>query len=306
MRVGIFYNSISNPVKFSNKNNLMDNFKDGVLINNDHILEYRERNSPIDGGLDAGFILGYTLENNFRKHIITNLENNDIFRIYVDSNILNYANPAHEWHRYSLNSVYPSDGIYFYGQELDKTKWDTFSKFHGVTAKPWRSNGNHILILCQRSNGWNLFGSNQERWLYKTITKIKKHSDRPIVIRMHPGDRNRFSLINAMKERYGSSITISENPNIFQDLRNCWCSVGYNSTPNVVSIIEGVPAIISDGVNSWASGMASTMLNSIENPLMPDRNEWIHRVANIHWSNQEIKSGKLWSNIKNYISSVRR
>lgn len=304
-KVGIFYNSISNPHKYQNKTLLMDNFKQGAYISGAEIKEFHSKPCEIDNDLIAGFILGYTLEDNFRKHIITTLENNNSYRIFVDSNILNYANPAHEWHRYSLNSVYPTDGIYFF-DELDKTKWDTFSKFHGVTLKSWRRSGNHILILCQRSTGWNLLGNNQERWLHKTITKIRKHSDRPIVIRMHPGDRGRFELTKKIKQHYtGQLITVSENPNIIQDLRNCWCTVGFNSTPNVVSLIEGVPNIITEPTNSWATMCAGTKLNTIENPMTPDRSEWIHTISNIHWSNEEILSGKLWSKISNYISSVR-
>lgn len=304
MKVGIFYSSISNPNKFSNKTMLMDNFKQGVIQNGDIPIDYFQRNVEIND-LHAGFILGYTLQDNFRKAIINSLENINSYRIFVDSNILHYANPVHEWHRYSLNSVYPTDGIYFFG-ELDYTKWDSFSKFHNIALKEWRKTGNHILILCQRSNGWNLFGNNQERWLHKTITKIRKHSDRPIVIRMHPGDGTRFEQIDRLKMFYGDCISISENDNITKDLVNCWCTVGYNSTPNVVSIIEGIPSIITDPDNSWAKEVAGTMLNTIENPILTDREQWIHKISNIHWSNEEIKSGKLWHHIKQYISSVHQ
>lgn len=304
MRVGIFYSSISNPKKFTNKNDLMDNFKLGVETAGHEAIPYIEQTLEIDK-LDAGFILGYTLQRNFRRMIIESLEKRDIYRIFVDSNILNYATPSHEWHRYSLNSVYPASGIYIFG-ELDKTKWDVYSNFHDVTVKPYRTTGDHVLIFCQRPKGWNLFGNDQERWLDKTITKIRKHSDRPIVVRMHPGDGSRFAQIEILKKRYGDMITISDNPHILQDLKNCWCTVGYNSTPNVVSLIEGIPSIITDPFHSWSNGISGTMLNTIENPIMPDREEWLHTIANIHWSNDEVKSGKLWSHIKDYISSAPR
>jgi hypothetical protein len=301
--VGVFYNSVSNLTRFPNKKELMDNFAHGVTINNDKVIGYHNKDNIESYPIDAGFILGYTLEQNYRKHVITILERADIPRIYVDSNILNYSTTSHEWHRYSLNSVYPSTGTYIY-DEVDKTKWDRFSKYHNVSLKPWRTNGNHILILCQRSNGWNLFGVNQDRWLNKTITKIRKHSDRPIIIRMHPGDRGRFDFSNRIVQEYGSKVTISQSPNIVQDLHDCWCTVGYNSTPNVVSLIEGIPNIITDPDNCWGKDISGVKLNRIEKPHMPDREEWIHIIANIHWSNEEVRSGKLWSAIRNYISSV--
>ena len=69
MKVGIFYNSFNNPAKFNNKVMLMDNFKQGVINQGDEVVEFRENALP-DQPLDAGFVLGYTLEENFRKKII--------------------------------------------------------------------------------------------------------------------------------------------------------------------------------------------------------------------------------------------
>jgi hypothetical protein len=304
MKVGIFYNSISNPAKFSNKVMLMDNFKLGVLSQGDEVIEYRDNRLP-DQKLDAGFVLGYTLEDNFRKKIINLLRAQKTPQVFVDSNILHYARQEHEWHRYSLNSVYPNDGIYFF-DKLDQSKWQTYSQWHNTAEKPWRSNGNHILIFCQRPKGWNMFGNDQEQWLNKTISKIRKISQRPIVVRMHPGDGTRFKQIEKIQKTWGKTISISEKENIRDELKNCWCSVGYNSTPNVVSAIEGVPVYLEDPKHSWAADIAFTDLNQLEAPPMPDRSQWLQKIANIHWSNEEVKTGKLWSAIKHYISSSQQ
>jgi hypothetical protein len=304
MKVGIFYNSISNPGKFSNKVMLMDNFRQGVLAVGDEIIEYRENRLP-DQKLDAGFVLGYTLEDNFRKKIIDQLRLQKTPQVFVDSNILNYARPEHQWHRYSLNSVYPNDGVYFF-DKLDDSKWLTFSRWHGVDLKPWRTEGNHILILCQRPKGWNMMGNDQDQWLDKMISKIRKHSQRPIVVRMHPGDGTRFKQIEKIQKRYGKAISISEKENIRDELVNCWCAVGFNSTPNVVSVILGVPVYLEDPRHSWAADIAFTDLSLIENPPTPDRTQWVKRIANIHWSNDEVVQGKLWRAIKTYISSAQK
>ena len=303
MKVGIFYNSIANPAKFSNKVMLMDNFAQGVKSQGDEVIEYRDNRLP-DQKLDAGFVLGYTLEDNFRKKIINILESKNVPRIFVDSNILHYSRKEHEWHRYSLNSVYPNSGTYFFN-ELDTNKWLVYSQWHNAKLKPWRENGNHILILAQRPKGWNMFGNDQDAWLDSVISQIRKYSNRPIVVRMHPGDGSRFKQIDKIKKRYSNTVSVSEKDNIKEDLIDCWCSVGYNSTPNVVSAIEGVPVYVQDPTHSWASDIAFTDLSLIENPPLPDRSQWINKIANIHWSNDEVKSGKLWSSIKNYISSSR-
>jgi hypothetical protein len=304
MKIGIFYNSISNPAKFSNKVMLMDNFNAGVIANGDEVIEFRDNQLP-DQKLDAGFVLGYTLEDNFRKKIIDNLRSKKIPQVFVDSNILHYSRKEHEWHRYSLNSVYPDDGIYFY-KDIDTTKWQTFSQWHNVNLQPWRIQGNHILIFCQRPKGWNMFGNDQDQWLDKTISKIRKYTQRPIVVRMHPGDGTRFKQIEKIQKRYGNAISISEKENIRDELANCWCAIGYNSTPNVVSAIEGIPVYLEDPKHSWAADIAFTDLSLIENPPMPDRSNWVNKIANIHWSNEEVKSGKLWAAIKNYILASQK
>jgi hypothetical protein len=303
MNVGIFYNSIRNPAKFSNKIMLMDNFAHGVITQGDQVIDFKDNTLP-NQKLDAGFVLGYTLEDNFRKKIIDQLRLQKIPSVFVDSNVLHYGRKEHEWHRYSLGSVYPNSGTYFF-DKLDKSKWATFSAWHGIELKPWRTSGNHILVLCQRPKGFNMF-TDQEVWLDKTIKRLRKHSNRPIMIRMHPGDGSRFKQIEKIQKTYGTSVTISEHENIRDALVNCWCTVGINSTPNVVAAIEGIPGYIEDVGRSWAADIAFTDLALVETPPTPDRSEWVHKIANIHWSNDEVRSGKLWAAIKHYISSARR
>jgi len=299
MKVGIFYNSIGNPSKFSNKIMLMDNFAEGVSTQRDQVIEFRDNILPATH-LDAAFVLGYTLEENFRKKIIDILRMCSIPRIFVDSNILHYSRPEHEWHRYSLNSVYPSEGTYFFNN-LDLDKWQTFSQWHGVETKPWRTNGNHILILCQRPKGWNLMGRDQDQWLDDAIYTLRQHTDRPIVVRMHPNDGTRFKQMEKIYKRHKDSLNFSLKENIREELTNCWAAIGYNSTPTSVAAIEGIPVYVEDPKNSWAADIAFRDLSQIENPPLPDRTNWLNKIANIHWSNQEVRSGKLWVAIKYHI-----
>jgi hypothetical protein len=302
MKVGIFYNSFRNPAKFPNKVALMDNFAQGVLVNGDTVERFHDSNLPTQT-LDCGFVLGYTLEDNFRRKIINSLQSMQVPIVYVDSNILHYARPDHEWHRYSINAVYPSNGIYFF-DDLDQNKWQRFSEFHNLHVQPWRSHGDHVLILCQRPHGWNMFGNNQESWLLDIIANLRLYTDRPIMIRMHPGDGSRQEQIHRIQQHLGNKVAISNHANIRDALSNCWASVGYNSTPNVVSAIEGVPVCVSDPANSWAAEVAFKDLSQIENPPLLDRCDWLTRIANIHWSNQEVRAGLLWQAIKKYICAV--
>lgn len=303
MQVGIFYNSIGNPHKAPHKVALMDNFRQGVVANGDTAVDFKHAAMPLPS-LDAGFVLGYSLAENTRGRIIQWFQNNRVPLMFVDSNILHYARSEHEWHRYSLNTVYPDTGVYFFDQ-LDNNKWNRYSQWHGVQLQPYRQQGDHILILCQRPHGWNMAGTVQNDWLDQTIQKIRQHSQRPIVVRLHPGDGTKQHQIARLNQQYRGSILVSNKSNIREDLVNCWCAVGFNSTPNVVAAIEGVPVYVEDPVRSWAADVAFRDLSLIENPPLPDRQTWINKIANIHWSNQEVRAGDLWSAVRKYISAVR-
>jgi hypothetical protein len=151
-----------------------------------------------------------------------------------------------------------------------------------------------------------MFGNDQDVWLEKIIDKIRKiDPKRPIRVRMHPGDGAKFKQIEKLQKRHGNRIQISSADNIREDLVNCWCTVGYNSTPNVVARIEGVPGYIEDPMHSWAQTVSFNNLEDLTDPPMPDRSAWAHTVANIHWSNHEVASGQLWSAIKSYIERSR-
>ena len=147
---------------------------------------------------------------------------------------------------------------------------------------------------------------NQEQWVVQMIRSIRsQNSYRPIVIRMHPGDSSKRTFEKKIMQLHYPDVSFSTAENILTDLKNCWCAVGYNSTPNVVSAIEGIPVYLQDPGRSWAAAVAFNDISLINNPPMPDRDDWKHTIANIHWSNDSVRSGELWSNIKKYISSVQ-
>jgi hypothetical protein len=301
MRVGIFYSSITNIHKAPHKSNLMDCFNQGVRICGDEAIEFRNQSDNIPN-LDVGFILGYTLENNYRKRIIDTLKLQKAKIIFVDSNIFSYSRSNHFYHRYSVNSVYPTDGEYFLGDERYQSKLDDILTHHRLEPKPWRENGSHILVLGQRTLSWNMPNQNGLDWMANTIKKLKKITDRRIIVRLHPGDKS-YNIENRKKLQYlygRKGVAVSYNDNIKTDLANAWCSVGFNSTPNCVSVIEGIPVYLDDPLNSWAHDVGFNDIDLIENPSMPDRGQWLDKIAHIHWSNDEISQGKYWRRFKDF------
>jgi hypothetical protein len=96
-------------------------------------------------------------------------------------------------------------------------------------------------------------------------------------------------------------ISISvEGHGLMEDFVNCWAVVNHNSSPGVAAVIEGIPVILTDPVRSQAHDVATTGINKIENPLTPDREAWVQRISQFHWSHEELRSGACWAHMKKW------
>jgi hypothetical protein len=149
---------------------------------------------------------------------------------------------------------------------------------------------------------------NLQDWLVQTIITIRQYSDRPIVIRPHPGDKASKELIRPgnpkCKVKFSKSVRLSGNENLVDDLRNCWAAVNYNSSPVIGAAIEGIPIFVCDPEKSQSKEVANTDLSQIENPQMPNRQLWVERLAMSHWNFDELKSGECWTHMRKFISNV--
>jgi hypothetical protein len=136
-------------------------------------------------------------------------------------------------------------------------------------------------------------------WMNSTILEIRKYSKRPIVVRAHPGDKK----IGGYLKVNHKAVSLSVNSDLRDDLRNAWATIVYNSSPSVASIIEGVPAFLTDPQpqHSQSVAVANTDISRIEDPIMVDRQTWVERLSMCHWNFDELKSGKAWQFFKKYI-----
>jgi hypothetical protein len=137
------------------------------------------------------------------------------------------------------------------------------------------------------------------QWMNATILEIRKYSKRPIVVRAHPGDKKIGSYLKINHK----SVSLSTKPNLREDLQNAWATVVYNSSPSVASIIEGIPAFLTDPQpqHSQSFTVANTDISKIEDPLLVDRQPWVERLSMCHWKFDELKSGTAWRFFKRYI-----
>ena len=257
---------------------------------------------------DVGVIQGFVHQDSpssphlkLRKSVVENQIRNNKKALIIDSNLFLYINNTnpHKYLRYSFNGVFPTTGEYFWNNS-DPSRWQQISKHMDITVKDWNSDGKYILICLQRNGGWSMAGLDVMQWCNKTIKKIKQYTDRPIVVRTHPGDKRAQQYIKQLKD---PSVLISRKPSIIDDFRNSWATITYNSSPGVASAIEGVPVFVTDPNPqvSQAYNVANTDLGQIESPKTFDREQWLNKLAMCHWNFEEVGNGTAWKHIRNYV-----
>ena len=287
------------------KPQILDNFCQGVRASGDTAIQHQGMNAV---SCDIALIQGFVHEHGkSAPHLKLRQDAVDLQKLtnrrslIVDSNLFLYAdsNNTKTYLRYSFDGVFPTTGFYF-DRDIDPARWSKISQDLNISLKPWRTQGNHILICLQRHGGWSMGGLSVQTWLDQTIAQIRQHSrKRPILVRTHPGDKKIKSILKINHK----NVQLSTNERLIDDLRHAWATVVYNSSPSVASLIEGVPAFITDPVpqHSQTYGVANTDLSSLENPSMLDRQSWIERVAMCHWNFDELRSGEAWQFFKKYI-----
>lgn len=292
-----------------NNNNLekpqiLDYFCQGVAATGDTAIAHRGLTAiACDVALIQGFVHvhGKTAPHLQLRQNAVNLQKSHNNRaLIVDSSLFLYVNKSNPLHylRYSFDGVFPTTGFYF-DKNIDPTRWQQISRDLGIVLKPWRTQGNHILLCLQRNGGWSMGGLDVIQWMNSTILEIRKYSSRPIVVRAHPGDKK----IGTHLKVNHKLVSLSTKTDLKEDLVNAWATVVYNSSPSVASVIEGVPAFLTDSIpeHSQSLAVANTHMSKIEDPIMPDRQAWIERLSMCHWKFDELKSGAAWQFFKQYI-----
>ena len=161
----------------------------------------------------------------------------------------------------------------------------------GLSLKPWRTKGSYILICGQheKSLQWQDM-PNMTAWLGNTINTIRENTDLPIYWRPHP----RYP-VQYVEQDFKNVIRQTPNKldSTYDDydfnVRDAWATVCWSSNPGPHSIIAGIPAFV--GPSSLAYDVASSNLNNIMTPTMPDRRQWLNDYAHTEYTLEEISAG---------------
>tara|TARA_B100001113_G_scaffold274848_1_gene229442 strand:+ start:2335 stop:3204 length:870 start_codon:yes stop_codon:yes gene_type:complete len=187
----------------------------------------------------------------------------------------------------------------FANQIVDDTRWPLFRH----TLKPWKQTGDNILLLGQHdaSEQWTGMPS-MNVWFEQQINQIRKHTTRPILIRPHP--RNPVGFDTKKYKNVSVARPIMDRHTIddtnFKDtLKNAWAVVNHSSNPAMEAVINGIPVFVSE--SSLCFDVGNHSLENINNPLMPDRQQWANKLSYTEWFPEEIAKGLPWTKIKDRI-----
>jgi len=218
----------------------------------------------------------------------------------IDGSCFKFADPQSMYVRYSLDGVFYNQHEYA-NKNSPPNKWNQIRHDLRIpNMLPYRKQGNHILICLQRDGGWNMKGEDLERWLLMTVKRIRAVSNRPILVRPHPKRpmKETVAKVTNFPEVYESV----KGSTLDQDLEGAWAAVFYNSSSSVAAILKGIPVFVSDeDAVTW--DVANHDVRHIQNPQLPDREQWLWDLAACHWSDEELRQGLVWKHFKGYLKA---
>lgn len=200
-----------------------------------------------------------------------------------------------QYPRFSWNSILPNKMNFPFDSKYDR--WQEIKKKYNLVVKDYKPKGDKILFLLQNPtdsslNVLNFYQDGYLNFMIKTINEIFKFTDRQIVLRGHPMNSNNDVVLNYLLKKFLKSnrLIVSKNNNLEDDLRdNIRCVISYNSSGSVEALFHGVNVINLSEANPCFTA-ASNKLSDIENLKNLDREDFLKKIAFLHWENEELKS----------------
>ena len=163
----------------------------------------------------------------------------------------------------------------------------------GLLLKPWRTHGEYILICGQhdKSLQWQNMPP-MSNWFLETYDEIRKHTERPILFRPHPRcqlphiERGLKNVHRQQPRKISGSYDDYD-----MDFNDIWATISYSSNPGIHSILNGVPAFVGTSSLAYAAANDIDFLHDIEQPFMPDRQQWLNDYAHTEYTLEEIAQG---------------
>jgi hypothetical protein len=184
-----------------------------------------------------------------------------------------------------------------------------------VTWDGWNSNPDgHIVVALQLPGDASLRGADINDWAFRTISEIRKQTDRFVVVRNHPLSSQRAfadheELARKLLLAGVQNIRFSDGAEVpwADDLKDAYCTVTYTSGLAIDSIVAGIPTIACDSGNfAWGiSSRSAKEINKIKKANVEQVRTWLQHLAGCQWSTQEMSDGTAWRHLLPVIESIR-
>ena len=200
----------------------------------------------------------------------------------------------------AVNNI-TSEGYYGHTKNLD---YDRPNKL-GISLENNKIN-DKILIAAQHKKSLQWEGMpSLEDWTVDLIHKIRKHSDRHIVVRYHPRcpffiptQRFKMLLMNKVIENctLETPMQIESTYDAFNIDYNYHCVVNHCSGPGINAVIAGSNVIVDKKSLAYPMGVE---FKDIENPPEKDRDKWFVEICHTEYTVEEIAEGQWLTRLKN-------
>jgi hypothetical protein len=291
------------------KNAILTNFVQGVQKQGDNGVAYNGYDLQ---DCDVAIIQGWQHQRGkggahlqLRQKVIDTQIAKNRFVITADSNLFLYANRAntpYHYLRYSINGVFPNVGNYC-DDKPDPKRWKQISAHTGIKLQDYQKKGRNIVLCLQRNGGWSMGTYDIQDWVIDTVRKIRKYSDRPIIVRPHPGDKKAVRYLSHRYNRIKNlpNVKLSDFGRPLEaDLHKAWAVVNHNSSSIVGPIIQGYHAFITDPNKSQCAEVSNDHFKNIETPNEFNREQWLERISMFHWNFVELQNGSCWAHMRDY------
>lgn len=202
------------------------------------------------------------------------------------------------YYRVGVNGFLQDDAD-FNNQGSPPDRWARMLDELGVQLKPYRLHGSHLLIVGQNPGDASLRGADIFEWMHRTAVEARGLTTRPIIVRPHPVTSQ--LMMREFEARFSTlpGIVIDYPPTrpVRSVLQDCWVLLAYSSSASIDALIEGVPCITSSPANmAWP--VSDHSLESIEQPTLFAREQWLADLAYAQWSPEEMQSGAPWRHLR--------
>jgi hypothetical protein len=150
----------------------------------------------------------------------------------------------------------------------DPSRWERMAKIFGYKFRPWNKDGKNIVLALSTEHLFKFYGDDLKAYINRTVAEIRKHTDRPIII------------------RHKKNSTPIED-----ELLDCFALVTHTSASALDAFRMGVPVFTTG--ECCAKPLSLQDLSKIETPIYPAREPLFWDLAWRIFSPNELARG-MW------------